>query len=243
MKLLQREGMILESSTIKSSSTIQSMKQQQSQSTMPGALFAIPTSATMTVHNKTTGTYELSSTSFPMTDASTSHIASEIYEDLTETAQYVETSTANDPVSCDNEESIEMNEETVEKNYVTPETNQELPESMQETQEPNQEIAEMSEEKTSTIENFLSDTSEVDSSLINAALSQQSMQATATEILDDLRKKEPTIDSIVDEIYVIVKPTISPIIESSNVTDESNDTINISIQKMESIEDEDEETR
>ncbi|XP_011152873.1 uncharacterized protein LOC105191279 isoform X3 [Harpegnathos saltator] len=211
LKLLQSEEMLLTNSAVQSSSTTQSMKHQQLQSTTPKTTPAISTIATTAVHSKTTGTPKLSSTSPSIPIEASSHGLSETYNDLTKAVQPSTTSVS---TSYDHEETPEVNEETAETNYATPETNHESPEPVQETQEPNQEISE-----------------------------QQSKQVTVSETQANLKKKEPTIDSVVDEIYVIVKPTISPLIDISNITDMSKGTTGISIEKMESIEDEEEETR
>lgn len=226
---------------VKPSSTTQSMKHQQPQSTTPGATSAISTLATTTsVHSEMTTTAELS-TSPSTIEMSSQGSSATTYDDLTEAARHVETSIASVPTSGDHEESPEVNEETAEANYATPETNHESPEPVQETQEPNQEVPEVSEEdKTSTTENFFSETPEVGSSSTdNGASPQPSTQVTIAKAPDDSKRKEPTIDSVVDEIYVIVKPTISPLVEHSDVTDESK----VAIEKIENIEDELEETR
>ncbi|XP_025160834.1 cell wall protein DAN4 isoform X2 [Harpegnathos saltator] len=241
LKLLQSEEMLLTNSAVQSSSTTQSMKHQQLQSTTPKTTPAISTIATTAVHSKTTGTPKLSSTSPSIPIEASSHGLSETYNDLTKAVQPSTTSVS---TSYDHEETPEVNEETAETNYATPETNHESPEPVQETQEPNQEISEVNEEdKISTIENYSGQTSEVGSSLDDGVSQQQSKQVTVSETQANLKKKEPTIDSVVDEIYVIVKPTISPLIDISNITDMSKGTTGISIEKMESIEDEEEETR
>lgn len=223
-------------STVKPTPT-QSMKHQQPQPTTPGATFVISSAATTAVHSgKTTTTSQLS-TSPPATEVS-SHGSSTTCDNLTEAAQHTDASTASVSTSGSYEESAEVNEETVEANYATPETNHESPEPAQETQVPNQEVPEVSEEAATTGSTF-SETPEMGSSSNDATTPQPSTQTTVAKMPDDSRRKEPTIDSIVGEIYVIVKPTISPLIEDSNVTDESKGAI----EKEESIEDELEETR
>ncbi|XP_032679065.1 uncharacterized protein LOC116847792 isoform X3 [Odontomachus brunneus] len=243
LKLVQSEEMLLEHSTAKPLPTIQSMKHQQPQSTTPKATSAISTAATTAMHSEVAGTSSSISPANFVTKVS-SHGSSETYDDLTKTVQRMEASTASVPASFDHEESPEVNEETAETNYATPETNHELPEPMLEFQELNQEVSEVSEgNKTPTNENAFSGTPEIESSSDDDASPQRSTQATVSGTPDDSKRKEPTIDSIVDEIYVIVRPTMSPLIEDSNVTDKSKGMTGISIEKMENIEDEEEETR
>ncbi|KAG7206125.1 hypothetical protein KM043_003518 [Ampulex compressa] len=57
------------------------------------------------------------------------------------------------------------------------------------------------------------------------------------------KKKEPTIDSIVEEIYEIVKPTPSSLLEETDVFEESKSSSGISLEKLESIEEAEDETR
>ncbi|XP_032679064.1 uncharacterized protein LOC116847792 isoform X2 [Odontomachus brunneus] len=216
LKLVQSEEMLLEHSTAKPLPTIQSMKHQQPQSTTPKATSAISTAATTAMHSEVAGTSSSISPANFVTKVS-SHGSSETYDDLTKTVQRMEASTASVPASFDHEESPE---------------------------ELNQEVSEVSEgNKTPTNENAFSGTPEIESSSDDDASPQRSTQATVSGTPDDSKRKEPTIDSIVDEIYVIVRPTMSPLIEDSNVTDKSKGMTGISIEKMENIEDEEEETR
>lgn len=213
-------------STLTSPSTTESMK--QSQSTIPERI-STTTVAIVNVHDGTQ-TPELSSTSTPTSEIS-SQGSSKIYDDFTKATQYA-TSTASMSVVFDgnHEELPEVNEETTEINYestATPETNHESPENVQEIQEPNQEFPEKSEEE---------------KSLTTVHASQQQSTQKRSEALDGQRK-EPSVDSIIGEIYGIVKTTSSPFSEESDSPDNSKSTMEISIEKMESIEDEEEETR
>lgn len=166
--------------------------------------------------------------------------SSKIY-DSTEITQRLATSTAS--VVSDNyhKETPEVNEETTETNYelpATPETNHELPEPVQETQEPNQEVSEKSEEKSSNTERSF-EISKTQTPQYENALQQQPTQVSVTQVSDDQKKKESTVDSVVDKIYGIVKTTTSLFSEESG--DEFK-SVEISIES-EKIEDEEEETR
>lgn len=218
------------------------MKDQQS--TTPEGISIISTATTAKVQNERT--------KIPMISTSTqannvpSQGSSKIYDDSTEMAQRLATSTVS--VVSDNyhKETPEVNEETTETNYelpATPETNHELPESVHESQESSQEVSEESEENSSNQHFFgevsTSQTSQYDPSQL------QSTQASVTQVSNDQKKKKPTVDSVVDEIYGIVKTTTSFFSEESDTNDNSDQSksVEISIEKSEKIEDEEEETR
>lgn len=235
LKQLQAEETSQESLITKSST--ESTEHQQSQSTTLKETSVTTTATTAKIHDGKTKAPEMLAT-FPVSETS-SQGSSKIYDDLTEAAQHVETSISSSLV--DHQESPEVNEETAEINYelpATPETNHELPESVQETQESNQEVPEKSEEF-STIANSSSD----ETLQYDNVLQQQSTQISVTKATDGQKKKEPTVDSVVDEIYGIVKTTASPFSEESDISSESKSAMGISIEKMESIEDEEDETR
>ncbi|XP_029669755.1 uncharacterized protein LOC115239394 [Formica exsecta] len=220
LKLLQTEEILQESLVTNPTSATQSMIYQQSQSTIPVETSMITTATTTKVYDEKIETPEIIA-SIPVSQTS-SQGSSEIYDDLTEATQHAETLTLSGLV--DHEELPEINEEMAEMNYespATPETNHELPEPVQETQESNQELPEKSEEFSQ----------------------QQSTQTSITKAMDGQIKKKPTVDSVVDEIYGIVKTSTSPFSEESDITGESKSATGISIEKMETIEDEEEETR
>lgn len=226
LKLLQTEEILQESLVTNPTSATQSMIYQQSQSTIPVETSMITTATTTKVYDEKIETPEIIA-SIPVSQTS-SQGSSEIYDDLTEATQHAETLTLSGLV--DHEELPEINEEMAEMNYespATPETNHELPEPVQETQESNQELPEKSEE-------FLQH---------DDVSQQQSTQTSITKAMDGQIKKKPTVDSVVDEIYGIVKTSTSPFSEESDITGESKSATGISIEKMETIEDEEEETR
>lgn len=244
--MLQEEEASHDSSAATTSTTIHSMKHQQAHSTTTVSISAFPT-ATM-VGDETTEMPRPSSTSSAMVGV-TSNDSSVSYDDLTEAAQHVVTSTASVPVAPDggHEESPEVNEETAETNYATPETNHESPEPVQELQESNQEVSEESDEEKSP---SITEVSNNATSQQVDASQQQSMQVSSEEAeqLDDQKKKEPTIDSVVGEVYGIVKPTTKPTVpsvEESSLTDEAKSATESRdpIEKMENNEDEEEDTR
>lgn len=216
------------------------MVYQQPQSTTLAGISMITTATTTKVPTEKTETLEMLAL-IPVSQTS-SQGSSKIYDDLTEVAQQAETSTSS---LIDYEESPEVNEEMAEINYeipATPETNYELPELVQETQESNQEFPEKSEEFSIT-ENPSSKTPKDEILQHDDVSQQQSIQISVTKAMDSQKKKEPTVDSVVDEIYGIVKTSTSPFSEESDIIDESKSATGISIEKMETIEDEEEETR
>lgn len=227
-----------------SESTISPIGYSQPQSTTSTMIFDVTVVNTAVVHDEKIETPQVSSNLTQLIEVS-SQGSSQIYGDLMETTRYLEISTVNVLTACNGETSSEMNEETVETNYVTPETNHESPEPVQEFQESNQEIPEKNEEtKFTIVENFSSEKLKpVASRLSNNVSQQQSTRVSVAEVTDSQKKKGPTIDSVVGEIYGIVKSTTSPLIEESDPTNESKEVTGISIEKMESIEDDEEETR
>ena len=240
LKLLQAEEISQESLITKSPTSTQSMEHQQSQSTTPRGTSMITTATITKIRDEKTETPEILAS---ISVSQTSSQSSEIYDDLTEAAQHAETSISSSLV--DHEESPEVNEETAEMNYespATPEANHELPEPVEETQESNQEFPEKGEEFL-TIENSFSETPKDETVQYDDVSQQQSTQISVTKAMDGQKKREPTVDSVVDEIYGIVKTSTSPFSEDSDITSESKSAMGISIEKIETIEDEEEETR
>ncbi|CAL7939012.1 unnamed protein product [Xylocopa violacea] len=138
------------------------------------------------------------------------------------------------------QETPEVNEETPETNYATPETNYEVAEEVHAAQETNQEVPEENHEwiapfHTST-ETKLEATTEsgnpVDSSTERGSIGGY-----------EEKKKEPTIDSVVQDVYQILKPTPSKFADDVEPSGESKSVLAISVEKMESVEEEDDETR
>ncbi|XP_076645004.1 ecdysone-inducible gene E3 [Halictus rubicundus] len=130
-------------------------------------------------------------------------------------------------------EPSEVNAETPELNYATPETNYETPELEHSAQETNEEVPEVNHE--------------LDSSSIVPEASTESIDVSGTSsssgsiIRSEQKKKEPTIDSVVREVYEIVKPTPSGL--ADDVVGESKSAIGVSVEKLETLEDEDDENR
>lgn len=240
LKLLQAEEILqLDLASSPDLSTIQSMTDQQPQSTTPGGISIISTATT--ADDKKTESDPMISISTQASMVS-SQGSSKLYDDSTEITQRWATSTAS--VVSDNyhKETPEVNQETTETNYelpATPETNHESPEPVQETQEPNQEVSEESEEKSSNTERSF-EVSKTQTPQYENTSQQQSTEASVTQVSDDQKKKESTVDSVVDKIYGIVKTTTSLFSEES---DGDSESVEISIEKSEKIEDEEEETR
>lgn len=243
LKLLQAEEILqLELATSSSLPTTQSMKDQQSQSTTPEGIFIISTATTAKVHDKKTETPMMSTST--LTSEISSQGSSTTYEP-TEVAQRLATSIASVVSDNGHRETPEVNEETTEKNYelsATPETNHESPEPVQEIPESNQEVPEKSEEKFLNTERSIDAISTQSQTPQYNVTRQQSTQASVTQVSDDQKKKKPTVDSVVDEIYGIVKTTTSLFSEESDDADESK-SVETSIEKSEKIEEEEEETR
>ncbi|XP_017893163.1 uncharacterized protein LOC108632847 [Ceratina calcarata] len=108
------------------------------------------------------------------------------------------------------QEAPEINEETPETNYATPETNYETPEEVHAVQESNQEFMEENHET-------------------------ETMSTTVANEVKE-KKKEPTIDSIVHDVYQIVKPTTSKFIDEEKSAGDF-------VEKIESVEEEEDENR
>ncbi|EGI58851.1 hypothetical protein G5I_12965 [Acromyrmex echinatior] len=233
LKLLQAEE-ILQLVTSSSISTTQSMKKQQPQSTTPEGISTISTATTAKVHEERTE----SIISTPIISTSTlanelsSQSSSKTYDNSTEVAQRLATSTAS--VVSDHKETPEVNQETIETNYelpVTPETNHESPEPVQEIPESNQEVIQ-NEESSNTERSFGKVSTQI----------QTQQQALITQVLNFQKTKKPTVDSVVDEIHRIVKTTTSLFSDESDDSDESK-SVETSIEKSEKIDEEEEETR
>ncbi|XP_016905698.2 uncharacterized protein LOC107993669 [Apis cerana] len=133
------------------------------------------------------------------------------------------------------EESPELNEETPEANYATPETNYEKPEEVHAVEETNQEVEEENHEWISSID--AETRVEVTTALANAADSDR-----VTIIGKHDEKKEPTIDSVVQGVYEILKPTTSKFVDEE-LFEESKSIVGVSVEKMERAEEESDENR
>lgn len=126
-------------------------------------------------------------------------------------------------------EPSEVNEETPELNYATPETNYEAPELEHSVQETNEELPEADHE--------------LDSSSIVPEASTGSIDVSSSSgsIGAEQKKKEPTIDSVVQEVYGLVRPTASGL--ADEIIAESKSAMGVSVEKMETLEDEEDENR
>ncbi|XP_024939764.1 uncharacterized protein LOC107266652 isoform X2 [Cephus cinctus] len=112
----------------------------------------------------------------------------------------------------------EVNEENVEMNYATPEVNQEVAEVPHGTTESNYEQPEVDR--------------------------QTGNESSATTVEND-KKKKPSIQSVVEEIYGIVNPSASLISEEGNQESiqSKHSSPTKSVEEIESLEEEDDETR
>lgn len=135
-------------------------------------------------------------------------------------------------------ESPEVNEETPETNYATPETNYEEPEHVHAVQETNQEVPEENHEWISW-----SPTS-TETKLETTTASSDPDDSTRPEsiVANVDKKEEPTIDSVVQDVYQILKPKPSKFADADHF-EESKSVAGIAVEKMENVEEEDDETR
>lgn len=133
------------------------------------------------------------------------------------------------------EESPELNEETPETNYATPETNYEKPEEVHAVEETNQEVDEENHEWISSIDTRVEVTT--------TALGNPTDSDRVTIIGNDEKKKEPTIDSVVQGVYEILKPTTSKFVDEELFEEHSKSIVGVSMEKMERAEEESDENR
>ncbi|KAK1130650.1 hypothetical protein K0M31_018767 [Melipona bicolor] len=121
------------------------------------------------------------------------------------------------------QESPEVNEETPETNYATPETNYEEPEDVHAVQETNHEVPEEDHERISSLR-------PADSVNLGSIVAYSD------------KKKEPTIDSVVQDVYEILKPTPSKFVDVEPL-EESKSAVAVSEERLESLEEEEDENR
>ncbi|KAF3427235.1 hypothetical protein E2986_13758 [Frieseomelitta varia] len=121
------------------------------------------------------------------------------------------------------QESPEVNEETPETNYATPETNYEVPEDVHAVQETNHEVPEEDHERISSLRP--ADSVNLGSIVANSD-----------------KKKEPTIDSVVQDVYEILKPTPSKFMDAEPL-EESKSAVAVPEERLESMEEEEDENR
>lgn len=135
----------------------------------------------------------------------------------------------------------EVNEETPETNYATPEANYEPPEDVHGIPETNQEVPEENQE-------WNSSTSNVEASSITEAkvetTTESGDQTGSTldqmeSIVKAAEKKKATIESVVQNVYEILKPTPSEFAEEeTGSSGESKSATGVSVERMEEEDDE-----
>ncbi|KOC65298.1 hypothetical protein WH47_09877 [Habropoda laboriosa] len=139
------------------------------------------------------------------------------------------------------QESPEVNEETPETNYATPEMNYEMAEDVHAVQETNEEVPEENQEWIPSHGNV-----ETGSEIVTA-MGKPTDSSVNRESMDENeeKKKEPTIDSVVQDVYEILKPTPSKFVDQdvTEVSGESKNVLGVPVDKTENVEDEDDETR
>ncbi|XP_017763052.1 PREDICTED: protein slender lobes [Eufriesea mexicana] len=132
------------------------------------------------------------------------------------------------------QESPEVNEEMPETNYATPETNYEEPEAVHAVQETNEEVPEENHE---WVFSTLTETTASDN-----PLHPSTSHGSIVDYPD--RRKEPTVDSVVQGVYQILKPTPSKFVdEGAEILEEMKSVMGDSAEKTESVEEEQDETR
>ncbi|XP_031845749.2 ecdysone-inducible gene E3 isoform X1 [Nomia melanderi] len=149
--------------------------------------------------------------------------------------------------SLSHQEPSEVNEETPETNYATPEANYELPEAVHAVQETNEEVPEEDQEfdassvgpdASSDAETSVGEANAGSTSTSGSLLNQESIAE------PEQKKKQPTIDSVVQVVYDIVKTTPSELVdEDTAASGESKSVTGMSVEKLENMEDEDDENR
>ncbi|KAK2582555.1 hypothetical protein KPH14_004846 [Odynerus spinipes] len=138
--------------------------------------------------------------------------------------QHSSTSSAN--LQDQHQESPEMHEEIPEMNYATPETNYETPEVGEQVEETNEEIPEVNEEESSGSKDFTSTT-------VTSSTKVESPKE---------KKKQPTVDSIIEEIYEIVKPTSTDVYDDVDDDDDNSKSVSTD-EKLDMLEEQEEEDR
>ncbi|XP_053985798.1 uncharacterized protein LOC128880108 isoform X2 [Hylaeus volcanicus] len=133
--------------------------------------------------------------------------------------------------SSSNQEASEVNQETPETNYATPEANYESPEDVHVLQETNEEVPEENQEWSST---------SIDTR--TSTITETNAETTIESIDETKQKKEPTVDTVVQEVYEIIKPTPSMFLDE-DVPLESKSVTGVILEKTEDAEDEDDENR
>ncbi|XP_003703686.2 ecdysone-inducible gene E3 [Megachile rotundata] len=138
--------------------------------------------------------------------------------------------------SSSHQESPEINQETPEVNYATPESNYEASEEVHLAEEANQEVPEENHEPTAS-------SLGVETSFIKEVNLEVTTKSSGSgeHQSDGEEDKKPSIDSVVQDIYEIIKPTTSKFVDVE-VSGESKSILGVGGEK-ETGEDEEDETR
>ncbi|KZC08045.1 hypothetical protein WN55_09108 [Dufourea novaeangliae] len=152
--------------------------------------------------------------------------------------------TSSEPIeeTSNHQESPEVNAETPETNYATPETNYETPEDVQDVQETNEEVPEENhhEWSLSTVDTNASSATETTAGSTSISTGSLSVEESIEQ-----KKKEPTVESVVQEVYEILRPTPSEFLDVDTATmTESKNAAGVSVEnETEHTEDENDENR
>ncbi|XP_076231242.1 ecdysone-inducible gene E3 [Calliopsis andreniformis] len=142
------------------------------------------------------------------------------------------------------QEAPEVNEETPETNYATPEVNYEPPEDVHGIQETNQEIPEENQEWSSSASN--AEASSVTETKVETTTKSKDLANSSFDQMESIvsaaqEKKEATIESVVQNVYEILKPT--PSIFEDEELEASGESKNAAGVSLEKLEEEDDENR
>ncbi|XP_015429526.1 PREDICTED: uncharacterized protein LOC107186218 [Dufourea novaeangliae] len=159
--------------------------------------------------------------------------------------------TSSEPIeeTSNHQESPEVNAETPETNYATPETNYETPEDVQDVQETNEEVPEENhhEWSLSTVDTNASSATETTagSDVPYSKYRYFSIEISILKESIEQKKKEPTVESVVQEVYEILRPTPSEFLDVDTATmTESKNAAGVSVEnETEHTEDENDENR
>ncbi|XP_029038212.2 uncharacterized protein LOC114873736 [Osmia bicornis bicornis] len=149
--------------------------------------------------------------------------------------EYIKATSSQPIEDSSHQELPEINQETPEANYATPETNYEASEQVHNVQESNQEVPEENHE--STVSSEVTKTSLIKEATANSSGSSLEEDGNKED------KKKPTIESVVQGVYEILKPTTSKFLDEDGDVSGESKMLGVSVEKLEGIEDEEDENR
>ncbi|XP_076682067.1 ecdysone-inducible gene E3 [Andrena cerasifolii] len=149
--------------------------------------------------------------------------------------------------SSSHQEAPEVNEETPETNYATPEANYEAAEDVYGVQETNQEVPEENQEWSSS--STYAESTSVTETKVEATTESRNPPTSPLDQGESVAevaqgKKKPTIESVVKNVYEIVKPTPSEFEDEDTIPfGESKISSGVPVNRADAVEEEDDENR